>query len=325
MGLFRYIYATLLRSQCRKPWLIVAVAFALAALALPVALKLDLNSHWRALLPETKASVRDLDQIGDQVGGVSTLTVALESTNVEAMQRFAKALVPLLNQALAGKILRIDWNIGSYKDFVEEHKHLFMSLEDLEEFRDDLQDRVSYEKLHANPLYIDLENKPPPEIDSLVNSAKEKAEARSSEFGHFPSGYYVHPDGNLLVIFIRTNIEGGDPEPSKALIKRVTDIAQSLHPKSYANDLKISMAGDVPEALEEHEAITEELVVATTATIILVLLAIFIFFLRLRAIPLLGLSLIPPVVLTFACAEYAVDYLNTSTAFFGQHCYWQWG
>ena len=60
-----------------------------------------------------------------------------------------------------------------------------------------------------------------------------------------------------------------------------------------------------------------EIAIATTVTILLVLLSVYIFFLSGRAIPLLGLSLITPVMMTFGVAELTVDYLNTSTAFLG--------
>lgn len=293
------------------------MAAVLTALSVPVALNLGLNSHWRALLPDHIASVRDLEKIGDKIGGLSTLSVVVQSKDSHAMQRFARDAVPKLSRALGDQILRIDSSLGDYQQLVERHRHLFVPLEELEQIRDDLESRLEYETLRANPLYVDLSDETPPEVSTLIADVKASVDERAEVFNQFPGGYYVHPKKDLLVFFIRTDVEGGDAAPSERLMTDTQRVLQSLNPASYAPDLTVELAGDIPEALEEHRAITEELTIATSITVILVLIVIFVFFLRWRAVPLLALGLLPPVAVTFALAELFVDYLNTSTAFLG--------
>ncbi|MCB9667794.1 MAG: MMPL family transporter [Myxococcales bacterium] len=314
---FKAIYLKLLRLQIKHPLRILIVAVLITAGSIPLALELELNSHWRALLPDTTPSVRDLNRIGDNIGGLSTLSVVIQSHDLPAMQRFAHDAVPRLKQALGKDIVRIDWNLKAYKDLVTAHRHLYVPLEELQKIRDDLSSRLEYETLSANPLYVDLGDEAPPPIQTFIKDVKTTVQAQAEVLDEFPEGYYVHPKKDLLVFFIRTDVEGGDAKPSERLMKRSTEVLQKLQPESYAPDMKVSLAGDIPEALEEHRAITEELTLATSLTVILVLVVIFVFFRRWRAVPLLGLGLLPPVALTFAVAELSVDYLNTSTAFLG--------
>jgi len=124
----------------------------MAALSLPLVAQLGLNSDFEALLPKDKPSVIDLERIRDRVGGFNTLTVAVESNDVDAMQRFAAALVPRIESLPPDLVRFVDWNISAYEDFVWEHRHLFASLEDLEQARDDLDERLDYERLKENPF-----------------------------------------------------------------------------------------------------------------------------------------------------------------------------
>ena len=68
----------LAHSQSQRPWLWLAISFAIGALALPWVLALDLNSDFQAMLPESAPSVRDLDEIRQRFGGTSTLTLAVQ-------------------------------------------------------------------------------------------------------------------------------------------------------------------------------------------------------------------------------------------------------
>lgn len=306
-------------AQTRRAATFVVVAFLLAGAAFPVMRKLGLNSDWTALLPSNKPSVVDLERARGRVGGLATLTVMIESHNVPAMQRFASALVPRL-ETLRGdehKVRTVDWNIGAYEDFVGEHRYLYANLTDLTEIRDALQERIDFEHARANPLFVSLDDEEPPEPREVIERIEARAREGRQKLARFPGGYYIHPQGDLLAIFLRTDISGGDAAGAAHLIQTVQHEIDALRPTSFASDMKVEYAGDLLVGREEHDAIQKELVIATTLTIVLVLISIFVFFLRARALVMLGLGMIPPLVFTFAFAKIAVDYLNTSTAFLG--------
>lgn len=301
--------------QVRRAWWFIAIATLLSAFSVPLVGQLGLNSAWTALLPDDKISVRDLEKVKDRVGGLSTLTVAIQSKDLAAMQRLARDLVPRL-QALPTKSVRaVDWNVGAYEHFVEKHRHLYGDLDELRDIRDGLQDRLDYEKRVANPFYVDLEGGPPEALDATVKRIEARAAAGRGKLKRFPDGFYVHPKRDLLVIFVRADLTGGDNIGGKALVDMVQRQVNALHPQRYAPDLRVDYAGDVLLIQEEHRSIAEELAIATSLTVLLVLAAIYVFFRRWRALAMLGLALVPPVLVTFAAAELLVDFLNTSTAF----------
>ena len=312
-------FEQLAEAQHRRAGLFVLVGLLLAAAATPLVAQLGLDSRFTALLPEDEPSVRDLHAVSDRVGGISTLTVAIQSPgkHVDGMKRFTQDLVKRLDELPPGYVGNLDWNIGGYEQFVYEHRHLYADRADLLRIRDALKERLDYEKAHANPFYVDLDDEKPEDPAALIERMQEKAERGQAKLAAFEDGYYLHPDRDLIAVFVRTDLSQGDAVGGGALIRAVQEQVEALDPKRYAPDLTVEYAGDVVYAREEQQAIKSELVIATTATIFLVLLTIYFFFRKKRAIALLGASLLTPVLLTFAVAELTVDYLNTSTAFLG--------
>jgi hypothetical protein len=228
--------------------------------------------------------------------------------------------VPLLEELPRELVRSVDWNVGSYETFVEANKHLFASVDDLREIRTALEERVMFEHNRRNPFFVCLEDDcetPPPGPEEVMQRMQTRAEEGRARLARFPGGFYVHPDGNLLVIFVRSDLKGGNARGIRTLRERIDALVAQVGPSGFAPDLRVTFAGDLVVAREEHDAIKDELVLATSLTIVLVLSAIFVFFRKVRSIPLLGGALMVPVIITFGFAELAVDYLNTSTAFLG--------
>ncbi|MCA9582873.1 MAG: MMPL family transporter, partial [Myxococcales bacterium] len=308
--------ARLAAVQVRSAVRIAIVGFLIAAASMPFVMRLGLNSDWTALLPKNTPSVRDLETVRARFGGMATLTVALHSKDQAAMEKLGTHLAKEIER-IGPPVRHVGWTISPYQDFVAERRHMYLSLDSLRRIRDDLQSRIDYEKLSANPFYLDLEDDKPPTLEEIVDTVKKETEGKSSEFEKYPNGFYIHPDGDLLAIFVRTYLENDDVDGSVRLMDRVQGLIDAANPTTYASDMRVDLGGDIPEALEEQRAITQELVIATSITLALVLLVVFFYFGRGRSIPLLGLALVPPVAMTFAVAEVTVDYLNTSTAFLG--------
>lgn len=305
--------------QARRPWAFLLVGLLLAAGSLPLVGQLGLNSDWTALLPEDKPSVVDLEAARGRVGGMTTLIVALQSPSrdLEGMQEAARALVPRLRELDELGVRSVDWNVASYEDFVWQRRHLFASEEDLREIRDELEARLEYERARANPFYVDLGDEEPESPTALVERMRARAEAGRQKMARFPGGFYVSEERDLLALFLRTDLSSGDVEGAARLTDAVHREVEAVSARRLAPDLRIEFTGDLITAREEHDAIARELAIATGLTVVLVLTVIWVFFLRWRSIPILGLTLSIPVLVTFAFAELTVDYLNTSTAFLG--------
>lgn len=302
-------------AQAARPWLFLFLALAVAAGAFPFAARLELDSSFTALLPSDAQSVRDLEHIGGRLGGLESLTVVLESRDLPAMQLFARALVPRLERLGRPLVHSVEWNVGPYERFVREHRELYADTEDLREVRDALRERLEWERMRANPLFVPLDE--PADPREVVRRIDARADALAARRGRFPGGFYVHPNGRLLAIFVRSDVSGGGARGLAALTSAVLREVDALRPTTFAPDLRIELAGPVIAQREEHEALEQELVIATTVAVGLVLAILLVFFRRLRAVPAILVSLGVPTLLTFAFAQLALGSLNTSTAFLG--------
>ena len=305
------------RAQVRFAPLVALLSLLLTLALLSAVRRLELRSDWIELLPRGAPSVRDLRDGQRRVGGLGTLTLMLESRDPAALRRYARALAPRL-EALppALRVRRVQWNVGDYQQFVRDHRHLYAPLAELTRARDDLRRRLEYDRASAMPGYINLDD-PPETTDALVARARAAMQRVDAESERFPGGFFQHRDGRHLAIFLRVDTQGGDPDLARALIARVRAESAALPRAAFAPDLTLSLAGDLPVALSEHDAIARELVIATLLTIGLCVLAIVGLFRRPRSVLLLGGALLVPVVVTFALARLTVGHLNTSTAFLG--------
>jgi predicted RND superfamily exporter protein len=305
--------------QTQRPFVILLLAAVISAGSLPFIRNLGLDSRFIALLPESSPSVQDLDKVRDRVRGLSALTIAVQSPSkdVDAMRRFVGDLVKRLEELPPDEIGVVDWNVGAYDDFVREHKHLYASLDLLERLRDALEDRHDRERLKNNPLWVDLlEDDERESLDDILDELETESDRGEERSEKFPDGYYQHEDGDLIAMFIRSEV-GSDPNTAGRIIDRVQAEIDGLNPTSYAPDLKLTLSGDVIMAEEEQQAIARELLLATTLTVTIVMLLVVLFFGRPRSIVLLGAGLVPPVLVSFAVADITVGSLNASTAFLG--------
>jgi predicted RND superfamily exporter protein len=309
------------------------VSFAIGALALPWVLALELNSDFQAMLPESAPSVRDLDEIRQRFGGTSTLTLAVqvgEGGSIERAREFVRALVPRIEAMHDHQVTSVDWNVHDFETFVEDHRFLYASLDDLNEMRQSLDDRLEYERARANPFYVDLDDEPPPDPEAVIHRMEEDARQARAQMDRFPEGFYQHPSRPILLVFIRTAIRGGEAAATDGLIAAVEDASDAVlgeHARERrgvegavgyaAPGLRIDFGGDLMDVREETEALKEAVERSTIVTAVLLCAVIYLFYLRKRAIPLLALVLVPPVLVTFGLAEVFVDYLNASTAFLG--------
>lgn len=304
--------------QLGRPGLVALIAFLASLAAAPLAARLELNGDFTALLPEHKPSVRDLAEIKERFGRQATLTVAVRAKTATDARAFVGELAPRLEALDSPRITYVDWNVSAFSRFVEEHRHLYAPLDHLEDLRDALSDRLSYELGRANPLYVDLSDpdEPPPEVDEVLERLEQEAEGARARWQRFREGYFQHPELPVVFLFIRTTIQGGEMGAVQKLLAEVRGQIEALGPTTFGDGgIEILYGGDIMDIKEEQEALTRAVLFATLITVALVLLAIYLFFMRARSIPLLALAMVPPVLVTFAVAELTVDYLNASSAF----------
>lgn len=323
---------TLAQGQHERPWLWLGLSFAVALAALPSALALRLNSDFQAILPESARSVVDLDEIRERFGGTATLTLAVqveEGGSIEQARALVRALAPRIEARSDLSVAAVDWTVADFASFVEDHRFLYASTDDLREMRDALEERLDYERARANPFYVDLDDEPPPDPEAVIRRMEDEAELARDRLDRFPEGFYQHPTEPVLLVFVRTSIRGGESAATDRLIAAIEHDAQEILAAApseqrssggvgfVASGLRIDYGGELMDVREETDALAEAVERSTIVTAVLLAIVIFLFFLHVRALWLLALVLVPPVVLTFGIAQPIVTYLNASTAFLG--------
>jgi len=334
---FTRLLSALARAQHERPQSFALAAALISVAAMPSVLQLELNSDFQALLPQSSRSVRDLDEIRERFGGTATLTLAIQDTRGEGADRaelrtFTRALAQDLEHLEGHSIAQIDWNVADFYDFVRANQHLYADLGDLTEIRDALQARLDWERAHANPFYLDLENAEPPDPQATLDRIRDDAEEAEHEMERFPEGFYQHAEEPITFIFIRTSIRGGESGATDRLLLAVeaateralaaTGHAAPSASRGHGSDagivaapLRVDFGGEIMDVREENEALREAVERSTAVTLVLLLISIYVFFLSWRAIPLLAATLIAPCLLAFGLAEPIVDNLNASSAF----------
>lgn len=331
------LFAAVARAQHASPYRFLVGAALVAALAMPWVLRLELNSDFRALLPETSRSVRDLDEIRARFGGTSTVIVAIQDTrgpeggDVAALRTFTRALAPELEGMTGHEIAQIDWNVTDFYEFVREHRHLYADLDDLTEMRDALQERLDWERGRAFDLGL-FEEDPPPDPQATLDRLRADAAAAEERMERFPEGFYTHPEQPILFLFVRTSISGGDSHATDALLADMEHaIERALEATGHAaptasrlrgNDvgvasdtIRVDFGGNIMDVREENDALKEAVARSTVVTALLLILSIYVFYLSWRAIPLLMLTLVAPCLAAFGLAQPVVENLNASSAF----------
>ena len=312
------VWRAVLRSQTGHPfgWILCSVALGLGALPLIIGVGpvdgLTLNSDFSAVLPSTSQSVRDMQTLQERFGGQQAMIVTVEAAEVETARAFVRRYAPRVEAMERHRVVDVDWNIADFESFVEEHWYLYADQAALEETRDLLRERLAYEQARANPFFIDLEDEAPPDPEEALSRMRERARQGHRGMRHrFPEGFLQHPSEPVLVMVVHTRIAAGDADATESLLAALDRAAA----EAGSEGVQLRYGGTLVEALEETRALIAATRSATAVTLLLVMLAVMFFFRRARALVLLGLTLAPPLLLTFAFAELTVDYLNASSAF----------
>jgi hypothetical protein len=215
------------------------------------------------------------------------------------------------------EIAQTDYHVRAEKAFFERNKLLYVDTADLVDFRDRLKRKISEEREKHDPLSLGLEgparSTPATELDP--DALKRKYKDKLRPFEHLPDGYYIGEDGRFGALIARVPPESSGVAAGRPLLARVASEMEALRRQAFPSDVRLSFGGTLQTYLEEHDSTRDDLILASSLCVGLVLLSILLFYRRLRAIPLLGLPLLMGVAWTMGVTRLAIGYLNMSTSF----------
>src|SRR5262245_25681288 len=140
----------------------VASALLVGASLLLAAFRLPLQTDFSSLLPANTPSVRAAAKLAQRAPARDTMLVMIVAYDPQTRAAAGEQALAGIRAIDPDLVERAESDDVQTRDFIRAHRHLYVPVDDLEAVHAALADQLADAKLHANPLYIELEDRPPP-------------------------------------------------------------------------------------------------------------------------------------------------------------------
>ena len=301
--------------------LIVVVTVLVVAFAGWRASKLKLKTDMAELLPDKDPAVVVLREMSGRIDGMSHILLGIESPSPEANRRFADELETRVRALNLSGVADVSKGVQEELKYLKRAKFLYATIPQLEDARDRLRRQIMKRK---NPAFVDLSEDDSKEKgqdgkkkDSL-SSARTDVEKKETELlDKYPGAYFATKDFLRYAVVVRLHGSYFSERHGEDVEQALRKLIPEMRPTQYHPQMTVGFTGDVMTAIEERKALEGDLVWASTVCIIMIALVIFLFYGRIRSIPLVAFPCLCAVPCAMAFAQAAFGNLNASTAFLG--------
>lgn len=306
--------------RLRRPILAATAVVALLGLWGTVRLYSDLRPDLAELLPARSRSALDLEEVTRRVGGFAEATIVLHGADKGTLALFADDLAEALAEAPPELIRWVEYRVDGVRDFYQRRVLLFLSTDDLAALRDTLAARVAWEREGAKGRARGAA----PDVEALIEGLTARANgAGGGLLTRFPDGYYAGevpgraPGEKIQALALLVRIAGAQDDYAKVLRldRYLKDAVAALDPKGAG--VEVAWGGFLASNIMEHDALAEDLVLATILVILAVAASVWIYNRTWRALLGIGIPLFAGTFVTFGLTELLVGHLNSNTAFLG--------
>ena len=313
--MFKQLIERLSELQIRRPWVPILLAVAVTCVFGFFASRLELRTRYDALLPDDEPSVKELHRVEARTASAQTVLILLEGRDRAVLREMGDAIVPQLLTLGPDTISSADDGTQRARAFLLPRAGLFLSLTELEQLRRDVSARWDYEVAKEADQLID-DTGPPVTVEDIERRFRRKAGEAGEAGEDHSDGYYERKDGTALVIVARSPIPGGDLQrtgPALARVRETVATVQSSRPEFAA--VRVGYAGDMPTGFIEYDSIRNDLLSVGAEGISLVLAAVLLYFMRVRALIVMGITIGVGLVWTLGLAQIVIGHLNVATGF----------
>jgi uncharacterized protein len=303
----------LVQVQVARPYLILALALLSIVPSAALVRHLQVKTGFSELLPDDTPSVVEMRRVSGRLSSMSLLAVTAESKDTALLKRFVDELVPQLRKLPPDLIASVEDGPREAEKFFEQNKHLYAGLDELKELHEKIVARYDWEVAHKMDTLLD-DDEPEPITAQSVRGTFQKSLDKAKDATPGQGGYYIGENGRLAVILIRTPLRAMD-QRAFDLEARVERLIEAGHYKNADPQFKHGFTGNLVTSAEEYRDITRDLTEVGIAGGVLVLLVVYLFFFRVRALLALGLSIALGMIWTLAFTVLTIGYLNTATGF----------
>lgn len=305
----------LIHRQTTQPLLVLLIVLATALGAGLLASRLTLKTSFGELLPQNKESVRVAEQAAERLNSASTLTVVAQGSDPAALRRFIETLAPKIRALDPSIVGEVDDGVRASLAFFDKNKLLYAPLADIQKVHDEILTRYDYAIAKQMGTALDDEELPPLSAES-IQARIDEGKAHATRSGpKYPGGYYMEADERMIALLIRTSVPSGDLEASHAFLATIQGIVDEVSPTSFDPTMTIGYTGDFITSAEEYASIKGDLSDVGVAGVAMILAVVFLFYLRVRPLLAMTLTVGVGVLWTFGFAYLAIGHLNSSTGF----------
>jgi uncharacterized protein len=302
----------LLRFQTARPLTVLALAGVVTAASLVLAARLQLLTGFDSLLPQSRPSVTELHRVSARISALSTIFVVIEGQDPTGLRRAADALMPALTALGPPWVGDVEDGVQPVVKFLSPRAGLFTDLQKLEKLRDDVEARFAYE-VGKKTGASDLDDTPPPPLNP--ETVKNQLGVDSDLEQRFPNGYYQSRDGKTVVVAIRCGVLSTDFVHGQEALMKVSDVVARVDPRKYDPAAKWGLSGDLAIGIAEYKLIVRDLTDIGIAGALLILGVVLLYYLRLRTVVAMTLTIGIGLAWTFGLTEILLGHLNMATGF----------
>lgn len=274
-----------------------------------IATQWNINSDFRALLPQDSEAAQAMEEVGERVGSGSALFVVVDSPDMEANKEFAGDFAEQLRQMPSVALA----HYHNDKDFFEKRQLLYLRKPGLGEIRERIAEKIEQEKKEANPLFASLESEDEDEDGEFIETGDIRA--KYSDRAHRQPEYFVAEDGYSLTMIVRFTESSTDMAATNRLISKVKQTGQDLNPESYNRKMTLEYGGGLINRQDDYGQILGDIKSSALFTLLGLFLVISLYFRRIRATALIMIPLIMGVCWTLAVAFLMFGELTTVSVF----------
>jgi hypothetical protein len=302
--------------QVHHPWRVLGVVAAITAVALVLATRLTVLTGFESLIPESRPSVQELRRVASHTAGVSTLFIVLQGndqTPTDSLRKAADALVPELEKLGPPWVGSAESGVHEAIRFLGPRAGLFAEIDKLKKLRDDVEARYTYEVSKVTGADLELDDEVPPEI--TAESLKSTFGVKDAETERYPGGYFQSKDGKTVVVAVRSKVLGSDFAKGNEALSRIRGVIDRVNVTSFHPGIHYGFGGDLQTGISEYVSINNDLTEVGYTGAILITAVVFLYYLRIRTIVTMLITIGIGVAWTFGFTQLAIGHLNLATGF----------
>jgi len=265
----------LFKANHNNPYLVVVTATILGIVAFFYASQLKVDTDLANLLPEDYPSVVALNNLKEEVGGETSMEVAIKSPSFEANKRFAEALVDSSMKLYDDRTEDQFFERAVLKRDVEILKKnaLYLATDsELDRLESFLEDEIEEAKQKANPFYFELDD------EEEGNGGEGVKDFENSYNALVPSEYTTNADSTVLIVEFFPTGSKSDTKFLRDTFKAYDGMLSEMAIQNYHPEMEVQYGGRLKRHVEQLDSIMQDVFSSFATGISSVLLLVMTYF-----------------------------------------------